>query len=441
MSSRFIALFIFVLLATNSLAIEKTSAKVIRYRITSQMWNQKSGHAEATPDAMIKKIQKAFELWESVPEAHLHFEYAGLAATEYASENELASDGTITIVLNTRRSFISKLVGGEGSFKGTPPDGYLKGSVFLNTRENFNGAMNMFTITHEIGHALGLTHMPTTESIMFCGSTAWSSDFLFFAEQDRASLIKIWNPSQVFSISGQVPGGRNPLFVFAVDVERGRTYSTETEMNGRYTIPILRPGQYRVFAKGFESSARNTPVSIIPSWYLGSGRSTNDPSAGTIISVNSASRNTESIDIQIIDGKVPFNLFWSFTYTTLDGSDYIPAFLRPGHKVARFNLTDNGGEISSVEPYGEHPDYSFSDLKAIATGNFSLSVEARADAQTGHRLMIARSKSSSIVQAGLVGIHIIGKQLPSFINMSIEDQLTGRFDFSKLAPHFWEDKQ
>ena len=231
------------------------NARTIPYKITSQMWNAKVQHSVPTPQAVIDKIHAVLQLWQSVPEANLQFRYAGLAGPSYSSRDELPNDGTLYYILNGNRRF-GNMVAGAGGYSGTIPKNYQKGFVFLNTKAGLY-TMKFKTLIHETGHALGISqHSVTIAAIMSCGTPSWSGhEFLTFAEQDRVDLAYTWNPSAISTISGTISTtGRTFVFVHAVNILNGHTFSSMTNQKGEFTIPIASPGKYRLFAKGYESS-------------------------------------------------------------------------------------------------------------------------------------------------------------------------------------------
>lgn len=414
-----------------------TDAKIIPYKITSQMWNADIRKSVPTPQTVIDKIHAVLRLWQSVPEANLQFRYAGLSGTSYSSSDELPSDGTLYYVLNGNRSF-GNMVAGEGGYSGTIPGNYQKGYVFLNTQAGLY-TMKLKTLIHETGHALGISgHSVNIASIMSCGTPSWSGhEFLTFAEQDRVNLAYAWNPEAISTISGTIStNGRKFVFVHSVNIVNGRTFSSMTNHKGEFTIPIASPGEYRVFAKGYESSAFDKPVAQSPGWYVSDRKSTNNPTAGKVFSLTGPSSRVEGLQLAMLEQPVPFNFFWSLTIPTSSSVPvgvFVPSFLRPGHSV-RFKLIYNGGNIQRVEPYGRQPDY---EVSAFDPNSGMITINAHRDAASGHRLLIAVGDSGPI-QAGLVGLHIIRSELPGYVSAKVGEQITGQADFAGLNQNFWK---
>lgn len=437
-------------------------ARIIGYKITSMMYDSVQQKAIPTPQPIIDKIHKAFELWESDSNIKIGFRYDGLAADHYDSRDEIPSDGRIYVVLNAVNQSVDPGAAGVGGYVGTIPGGYQKGYAFIETRKGLYTA-TLKDIVHEIGHAIGLDHTPTNSSIMSCGTATWGDrEVLALTELDRVYLTKLWAPdasTRLYSISGKVTTNTSNAtsFVFAVNTVNGHTYSNLSNSLGDYTIPIFSPGQYRVFAKGYEASAFDAPVSVSPSWYVSAGVSTNDPYGGATFPVDSAHRNTTNINVTMIQQPVPFNLFWTVDTNGPTGP-YIfnHAFLKKGSSGEILLEFLKGKPVSSVQAYGSSPDYSLTNLHTttLVPGGESIpafTVSATSNAEAGDRLVIARGPSGNI-QAGLIGINIIGTKDPSFIsndlpygdpNFSLGEsgwvkrQIEKNFNFSWLDATYW----
>lgn len=306
----------------------------------------------------------------------------------------------------------------------------------LNTKQNFEAALRFSTLTHELGHALGVVgHNPAPASVMSCGSPPYAGDYLFFAAQDRANLLAVYNPAAVGIIEGKInqPGYH---YVFAVDVERGVTWAALSEKAGHFEIPIGRAGSYRVFAKGYESSHGKKPLNVIPSWYVKDGVATNDPEGGKALAVQLGQR-VAGIELALLRQPSPFNLFHTMTYTKGDPADDMHSFLEPG-KALRLALFPAGGKIASLRAYGRRPDCQFQYQSTNPqSGAHFLQVSARAGAHPGHRLLIAKS-ADGVVQAGLVGIHVIGSRYPDRLAGKPSSQLAQGASASKVDPDFWK---
>lgn len=421
-----------------AMPIKAPVARVIPYKITSTLWNAEQQKAVPTPPVMIEKIKQVFALWGSVPGTGLSFRYDGLGAPAYDGMDAVPDDGRIYLVLNSRYP-MGKFVAGAGGYAGEVPEHYRKGYVFFNTRAGLH-ALRFATMIHEIGHALGLSHGASVDSQMYCGSQLWNGlEYLAFSEQDRAALLQAWNKPGIYTLAGRVSGAApgSEQLVHAVNVRNGRTFATLSRPDGRFEIPVLAAGEYRVFAKADESGVYESRAGVLPSWYLAQGRSTNAPYAGAILSLSPAHASVTGLEIPLIHKPVPFNMWWSAMIARKDGADDVPAFLRPGHPVT-FDLIHNGGVLTRLQTYGSQPDYSLSNLRFDkAQSGYAVTVQAAPEAEPGHRLVLAPGPDGSM-QAGLVGIHIIGDELPGRVKADVGEQISRQLGSAGLEPDYWQ---
>jgi hypothetical protein len=427
--------------------------KVIPYKITANLWNADKGVLEPTPQAMIDKIDQAFKLWESIPNTNLNFQYAGLTDVSNLSVAQLPDDGSIVIVLDgSTLTFNCEGVSGLGGYSGTIPDDYRKGYVILNTKAGLY-SLKFNTLVHEIGHALGMRHAASRASTMFCGTKGWwDYEFLAFSEQDRADLISLWNPALGYRISGTVASNtpQYPL-VYAVEVSNGHTYSALATSQGNFSIQIAKPGDYRVFAKGYEPGAFGDIIHVAPTWYVSSQVGSNNPAQGTIISVTNTNQFVEGVNFPFIEVSPPFNFYWSspfaFPYAIYDPTTgtYIPhifsveelvdggpSLARPG-QIIKFRTQFAGDAVESIEAFGNNPDYDVISYDPIS---HIITIHVHEDATEGNRLLVARG-SSGLTQFGDLGFHIMRTQVPGYTPFKVQDQLFGSTDFSLMNTQYW----
>ena len=399
------------------------------------MWYAPTGKLIPTPPAVIEKIKRVFDLWATVKEARLAFHYDGLVDATYAGFHQIPRDGTIYVILNNWE--MGQCYDGLSEHWGVIPGSYGGGAV-INTKKGVH-TVRSDILLHEIGHVLGIElHGASPSNVMSAAGNAWNiNEYLFLSEQDRANLLAKWDPEfpGLYSISGKVDTAlpeqktdeTKMASVFAVDANTGHTYSAKTDQNGRFTVSLLKAGDYRIFAKASEAFYYQQPAPQSPSWYMSDGQSSNDPYSGRILHVDASHRNIKDLEIKMIERKVPFNLFSAGeTY----GKDSPFCFMRAGDRT-RLQIQSKG--LVSVESYGEHPDYVLSHLEVEPQYKETCFVNVVADpkAEPGERLVIAKGQPGEAIQAGLIGINVVD-ELPKRISygsvQEIEDQVQGKVD-------------
>ena len=128
------------------------------------------------------------------------------------------------------------------------------------------------TLTHEIGHLLGLRHSPIWGSIMYdkaatsFGPGSFGGARNFIPEMDAASIRSLYGPpADEFACCGYVsgrllglPSGNNSnlqTIVWVEDVETGRLLgAVEPTRSGSYRIDGLREGPYRLLVRSVDGN-------------------------------------------------------------------------------------------------------------------------------------------------------------------------------------------
>ncbi len=422
-----------------------SGTQLIRYKITPKMWNSVSRTTVPTPNVIIEKIKKCFALWESVPTANIGFSYDGATPLDsYSSTAETNEPGCIYVVLNGDLAFGSGEAG-LGGYRTNSQGQWQGGYAFYNTKAGLY-SLKLSTLIHEIGHALRLTHIPVVDSAMHCGTPAWDDyEFLAFSELDRAQLSYLWpvSSSEPYTISGTLSNSTSvEATVYAVNTLNGRTFMTQTfgGVSKTFTIPVPIAGYYRVFAKeNVEDWSTVNPSS--PSWYVAGGNSTNDPYAGTVLGISGGNRNITNVNFVMIQQQAPFNISWG-----MKGSpwNFCHAWLNPGTSGTIRLLYNVSGTVMAVNPYGTQPDYAISDQITRSESATTITVSACSGAAPGARLVLAKDTAGTI-QAGLIGINIVGNAAPSYVanqgsdeSQWIQHQIDANYDFTQLNENYWK---
>jgi hypothetical protein len=378
--------------------------RIITYKVTSKMWGSE-GQGLETSNEVLERIHKAFSLWEEASLGSLDLVYAGFSQPSYDSRAQVPYDGSIHLVLYGRNNFHGER--GNANYRGTIPKEYKRGTIFLDKDPN---ALTVRVIAHEIGHALGIAHGASSASIMFSGPwarTGYVVDKL--TEQDSANLRALWSPDStgLYTIAGEVQTlhYHKMAFVFAVDVISGHTYSTRSDHNGKFTLALLKPGNYFLVAKAVEVSqdikALDTQKFIpqSPGWYVRNGLSSPDYSRATALKLTVDDPDIENINLKMIDKSAPFRLTRAQAVTGSNGL----GILSPGDKITL--ALHQVRNLSKVSGFGKSPDYYFQPVIRSADGGTQVTLVTDAGATEGERLVLVRDRNGRS-NIGLIGIYL-----------------------------------
>lgn len=297
----------------------------------------------------------AFQRWGGVSSAAVSFSNGGQLARDVNSANDAYisgtnqfSDGVNPVVFDSSGAITdSKLgVGAKSAVLGFASSasngtGLVEGYVIINgflTGSGTTSDQDLYkaTITHEVGHFLGLSHSPISmhgdfatmyPSVMKTAQKNLSPD-------DTVSIVRLYPPSgwasRVGTISGTVKRPNNAILsgvnVLAMDSVTGTTYSTVVDYfsgnntttfnnrptaTGAYSLAGLPPGTYFVriepmdaaFSGGSLVASYSTPVNttVAREWYNGANEggdmltdNTNEK-VGVRVTANSTTSNIDFV--------------------------------------------------------------------------------------------------------------------------------------------------
>jgi Matrixin len=133
------------------------------------------------------------------------------------------------------------------------------------------------TLTHELGHLLGLQHSGVVGATMQPRQPQngyYTSAFAprTLSEDDEAGVRAIYGPCYgTGAIAGQISDGAGPLFgahVWAERIEDGRVYASNISLrNGNYKIDSLPQGTYRVVAEPLDDPVIFSEIAVAAGGY------------------------------------------------------------------------------------------------------------------------------------------------------------------------------
>ncbi len=327
----------------------------------------------------------AFQQWDNVATAMLTFSNAGplprdvtSASDPYISGGTQYTDKINPVVYDNNGSITDAKLGVGASssvlgFAGSAYSGttYIEGYVIINGALTGSGSSAdqdryRATLTHEVGHFLGLAHAQVAMHADFATMypVVVKSAQQNLGPDDIASISNLYPivgyPGTVGSISGTVKRSNNALLsgvnVIAMNAITGQAYSsvvdyfsggkagfdTPPSATGTYTIAGLPPGSYYVriepvnatFTGGSSIASYNTPVNtnITPEWYNGGSES------GDALADNINQQSAVIVVAGTTTGGINFLQNESATISSLTYHDGTPAyaFALPQGSISRY---------------------------------------------------------------------------------------------------------
>lgn len=243
--------------------VVNSTTKAVRYFLGAE------GFSPGNVENELNAIRASFDQWQAIPGTHLKFEEGGLMG----SGVDLDPSDNTNVVFFAKSAIVG---GGTVSIAGTLGVTCLSssGGVIEEADIVLNGAQwNWFTdhtltatgdndyfiegtVTHEIGHFIGLLHSPMGGATMLAHARAGLKDHQIGLSSDEISAARfLYSTSaqigQLGSIQGRVTKNAAAVFSAAVVVEDANgnlVAGTVTDANGDYELTALPPGGYQARA-------------------------------------------------------------------------------------------------------------------------------------------------------------------------------------------------
>ena len=299
------------------------ATKAIRYFISATTYSTNNATAE------VNAIRASFDQWQAIPGAALKFEFAGLTS----SNIQMDLEDNRNLIFFTKASTLAPKyptisMTGRAAYTRYRTDAELRvmeadmainsASFSWYTDINILTTAGYFleaTVTHEIGHFLGLDHTPLGGASVISGGdgigpgVGLSSDEIAAARflYPKGAIL-----AQLGTINGFVRANGSPINGAIVTVEgtNGIAISaTTSDTSGKYTLPGIPPGTYNVHASPLDSASAGNTSSL-----LRSAEIPLDVQAHTIfkpsenVSVTVAAGATKSQDFAVTPVEPPFRI-------------------------------------------------------------------------------------------------------------------------------------
>ncbi len=235
-------------------------------------------------------VVRGLRRWESASSGQVTFDFwSGTNASEFEANSEYNGHSSIYFVSHSKEKLASNVLGVTQVWYDTRTGEILETDIALNdttyrfttraTDTSSGGGNFVFienVITHELGHALGLSHSGGSQSTML---------FMEAREQAHLSCDEVVGihgiyPSDLHhrgGVSGRVVSGSvgvSGANVQLISRRRGTVLATAvSDSNGTYRVDSLEEGDYSVLVEPFFAATSALPeLSLVESGGCGSGQ-------------------------------------------------------------------------------------------------------------------------------------------------------------------------
>src|SRR5882724_1769917 len=320
----------------------------IRFYIASD------GFSTTNTAAELNAVRNCFGQWQSVPNTIIKYEDAGLVAPGYDvntsdNTNVVYWAKTSTVVNGGLDDIANALAVTFSSFTG-PGNEILQFDIVINGVEqswftDFNDSNNANyfvegSLTHEIGHSLGLSHAAIGGATMlYAGQTG--VDTQAGLSMDEVAFARTLYPggnilSTLGNLKGTVTKGGSPVFGAAVILEGTNgnlAGGTVTLADGTYILNSVPPGNYNVRAWPLDDAGASDWLirgGDISSSFSGADTSF-QPTGNTPVTLGAGATNT--LNFTVTNGTPAFRITL-IRLPTADPNSYaligLPTTLSPG---------------------------------------------------------------------------------------------------------------
>ena len=322
---------------------------------TAAGMRNRDGGLIITPDSSpTAAIAAAMERWSGIPGSALRF------APPLPAEDGTSRIDDLNLITFADSTFNRSVI--QGAIAVTRLEGDSDGAL-TDTDILFNPGLTFSTtqapgtfdiegtLTHELGHAIGMDHAGPVTSTMFATAVRGSRRLRTLTEDDRAFVREVYpsadaEPMGVLTGTVRTMAGSpaNGVLVSAVEPDQNIVVGAIAEADGSYRFGSLPPGDYTLTVDPLDGPARLGQLSFSRRGALEAFRTTVLGGARSATRIPVGAGLQASQDLVIPDGPAPFNIIGLGTPD------------EEGEVVTRAGIVVDRGRMYSLEMHGEGLD-------------------------------------------------------------------------------------
>lgn len=388
------------------------------------VYNINSAGSDDVPFAEVEKaLEASFQAWEAIPTSEIAFTRGpdttvrttgsdGLFPLFWV-ENSTTTDDGQSVAGALAVAFTFRITSGPNAGQITDANIVFNGKDNTWATNGNPAAIDIAEVaTHEIGHALGLSHSPIAASTMWPVTGSGETKSRTPSSDDQIAVSVLYPAPGFLASTGRITGrvrdtNMNNIFgahVVAVDQNGNVAAGALSQPDGTYTINGLSPGNYTLYAEPLSASNGLFLRNDLPSFY-NSAVTDFLTTPDQVVTVTAGAAAT--LDFTVTRGTAPF------TVRLIEDTNS-PFFRRRGTTVRPGQNNVTVGVAGPGLPTSGTPlSISGSGISVLSTsfGTLSggdpviqLTINVAANAPPGARNLIVTSGSQRVIATGALEI-------------------------------------